>query len=271
MFGVYDINADSFFLWDVCPAVFSAIAAGKPELGISLFTSESLQWPGFVEFDDVNKKVLTFSAMTKKYKIWDLANYNLLYDVSGPNIEEVKVSPGIMLLILKRTASLVPLKLLSIDTGEVLQSFHHPLVKNVKVQFIEQFNEKLLVKQKKQALFMKDVYDDSKSVTVPQETFITPSAFIFLYENQFFLTFIKREIAVWNLNGRQVTKFADHYNWWPDCNTNNIFITVAQDLLISYCLTPEQILAMKDKVRHPLLWKRYKMRTGSINVSDIIT
>ncbi|KAI9085682.1 hypothetical protein K1719_032525 [Acacia pycnantha] len=35
---------------------------GKPDVGFALFESESLKWPGFVEFDDVNGKVLTYSA-----------------------------------------------------------------------------------------------------------------------------------------------------------------------------------------------------------------
>ena len=35
---------------------------GHSDAGFSLFESESLKWPGFVEFDDVNGKVLTYSA-----------------------------------------------------------------------------------------------------------------------------------------------------------------------------------------------------------------
>ena len=38
------------------------IARGQPDAGFALFESESLKWPGFVEFDDVNGKVLTYSA-----------------------------------------------------------------------------------------------------------------------------------------------------------------------------------------------------------------
>ena len=29
--------------------------------------------------------------------------------------------------------------------------------------------------------------------------------------------------------------FEDHQLWYPDCNTNNIYITCQQDLIISYC------------------------------------
>lgn len=37
----------------------SGAAAGFP-----IFISENLQWPGFVEFDDVNSRVLTYNAST---------------------------------------------------------------------------------------------------------------------------------------------------------------------------------------------------------------
>lgn len=61
-----------------------------------------MKWPGFVEFDDVNGKVLTYSATNKVYKVWDLVNYNLLYSISDKGIQEIKISPGIMLLIYNR-------------------------------------------------------------------------------------------------------------------------------------------------------------------------
>lgn len=44
---------------------FRYIRRGKPDAGFPLFESESLKWPGFVEFDDVNGKVLTYSAQDR--------------------------------------------------------------------------------------------------------------------------------------------------------------------------------------------------------------
>jgi hypothetical protein len=64
---------------------------------------------------------------------------------------------------------------------------------------------------------------------------MTPSAFIFLYENNLFLTFCNRTVAAWNFRGELVTSFDDHELWHPNCNTNNIYITADQDLIISYC------------------------------------
>lgn len=62
-----------------------------------------------------------------------------------------------MLLIFKRASSHVPLKILSIEDGTVLKAFNHLLHRNKKVDFIEQFNEKLLVKQENENLQILDV------------------------------------------------------------------------------------------------------------------
>lgn len=62
-----------------------------------------------------------------------------------------------MLLIFAKSSSHVPLKILSIEDGTVLKSFNHLLHRNKKVDFIEQFNEKLLVKQEDENLQILDV------------------------------------------------------------------------------------------------------------------
>ena len=69
--------------------------------------------------------------------------------------------------------------------------------------------------------------------------FARRTAFIFLYENQLFLTFRNRYVTVWNFRGEMVTRFEDHVLWHPDTNTNNIYITSTQDYILSYCRRPE--------------------------------
>uniref|UniRef100_A0A1D1Z661 Lissencephaly-1 n=1 Tax=Anthurium amnicola TaxID=1678845 RepID=A0A1D1Z661_9ARAE len=233
------------------------IKRGKPDAGFALFESESLKWPGFVEFDDVNGKVLTFSAQDSIYKVFDLKNYVLLYSVCDKNVQEIKISPGIMLLIFKRASSHVPLKVLSIEDGTVLKAFNHLLHRNKKVDFIEQFNEKLLVKQENENLQILDIRN-FQLTEVSRAEFMTPSAFIFLYENQLFLTFRNRTAAVWNFRGELVTSFEDHLLWHPDCNTNNIYITSDQDLIISYCKADSNDSTEGNAA-------------GSINISNILS
>ncbi|KAK6121740.1 hypothetical protein DH2020_044517 [Rehmannia glutinosa] len=233
------------------------IRRGKPDAGFPLFQSESLKWPGFVEFDDVNGKVLTYSAQDSIYKVFDLKNYTMLYSISDKNVQEIKISPGIMLLIFTKAHGSVPLKILSIEDGTVLKSFTHLLHRNKKVDFIEQFNEKLLVKQENENLQILDVRN-SVLTEVSRTEFMTPSAFIFLYENQLFLTFRNRTVAVWNFRGELVTSFEDHLLWHPDCNTNNIYITSDQDLIISYCKADSDETLSNGNA-------------GSINISNILT
>ncbi|KAK7294928.1 hypothetical protein RJT34_17827 [Clitoria ternatea] len=233
------------------------IRRGKPDAGFPLFQSESLKWPGFVEFDDVNAKVLTYSAQDSIYKVFDLKNYTMLYSISDRNVQEIKISPGIMLLIFNRTSGHIPLKILSIEDGTVLKAFNHLLHRNKKVDFIEQFNEKLLVKQENENLQILDVRN-AEMMEVSRTEFMTPSAFIFLYENQLFLTFRNRTVSVWNFRGELVTSFEDHQLWHPDCNTNNIYITSDQDLIISYCKADTDDQWMEGSA-------------GSINVSNILT
>ncbi|KAJ7950150.1 Transducin/WD40 repeat-like superfamily protein [Quillaja saponaria] len=229
---------------------------GKPDAGFALFESESLKWPGFVEFDDVNGKVLTYSAQDSIYKVFDLKNYIMLYSISDKHVQEIKISPGIMLLIFNRASGHVPLKILSIEDGTVLKAFNHLLHRNKKVDFIEQFNEKLLVKQENENLQILDVRN--AELMEGRTEFMTPSAFIFLYENQLFLTFRNRTVAVWNFRGERVTSFEDHLLWHPDCNTNNIYITSDQDLIISYCKADTDDQWMEGNA-------------GSINISNILT
>nr|XP_043636556.1 uncharacterized protein LOC122607607 [Erigeron canadensis] len=231
------------------------IQRGQPDAGFPLFESESLKWPGFVEFDDVNGKVLTYSAQDSIYKVFDLKNYTLLYSIADKEVDEIKISPGIMLLILSRAQGHVPLKILSIEDGTVLKDFSHLLHRNKKVDFIEQFNEKLLVKQDNENLQILDVRN-AEVKEVSKNEFMTPSAFIFLYDNQLFLTFRDRVVSVWNFRGELVTSFEDHELYHADCNTNNIYITSDQDLIISFC---------KSRTDD----QRTETKAGSINISSI--
>ncbi|URD76855.1 hypothetical protein MUK42_18866 [Musa troglodytarum] len=179
------------------------IKRNQLDAGFPLFENESLKWPGFVEFDDVNGKVLTYSAQDGIYKVFDLKNYKSLYAISDKNMQEIK------------------------------SGFSTFSVKQVR---------------------------NSELTEVSRTEFMTPSAFIFLYENHLFLTFRDRTVAVWNFRGELVTSFEDHLLWHPDCNTNNIYNTSDQDLIISYCKAEEGCRDEGDV-----------SAVGSINMSNILT
>ena len=248
-------RADNFSSLKCRDTHIEYIRRGRMDAGFPIFESECLRYPGFVEFDDVNCKVLTYSAPDQAYRIWSMTNYELLFTLPGESITEVKISPGIMLCIHARKGSYVPLRIVSIEDGTVLKDFNQLLLRAKKVDFIEQFNEKLLVKQEGENLSIVDVHTGDV-VEVSQTEFVTPNAFIFLYENNLFLTFRQRQVTAWNFKGEQVTTFDDHTLWHPDTNTNNIFITAAQDYIISFCKA--------DRIEGG-------PTRGSVNVSHILT
>ncbi|RHN63336.1 putative WD40/YVTN repeat-like-containing domain-containing protein [Medicago truncatula] len=96
------------------------IRRAKPDAGFDLFQSESF----VVKFDDVNAKVLTYSAQDSIFKVFDLKNYTFLYLFSFSNVDWINISSGIMLFIFKRTSDHIPVKIISIEDGKVLKQFN---------------------------------------------------------------------------------------------------------------------------------------------------
>ncbi|CAM8970727.1 unnamed protein product [Rhodiola kirilowii] len=210
------------------------IKRGQPDAGFGIFESESLKHPSYIEIDDVNGIVLTYSAENSIYKVFDLKRYTMLYSISGKDVEEIKTSPGIVLVIFNRASSHVPLKMLSVEDGTVLKSFKLQLHCNKKVQLIEQFNEKLFVKQENEKLQILNVHN-MKLTEVSLNEFTTLSGYICLFKSQLFLTFRNGSIAVWNFRGELVTSIEGPLLLKSDRKTNNIHVSNAEDLIISYC------------------------------------
>jgi hypothetical protein len=222
----------------------SALRRGCPQSTVALFESEELKWPGFVEFDEINGKVLTYSAKRAVYKVWSLRSYKLLYAISSRNILEIKISPGIILIIGNRTPSHLPLKVIDIETSRVILRFKHLLLRGRRVDLVEQFNEKLLIKQENEDLQIIDIRTKQHCI-VPRSKFLTPSGFIFLYEHRLFLAFRDQTVSVWNFEGEQITQFDDHEllpvsspisNISSPACTSNVYITSTQDIIFSVCV-----------------------------------
>jgi len=223
-----------------------AIARGQPEDSIPIFTSECLSWPGFVEFDDVNGKVLTFSANDRSYTVWDLTTYQSLYRIACRSIAEIKVSPGVMLLIYQRVGSHVPLQFVDIETGAVRHELFYLLNRSRKIEFIELFHDRLLVKQEGVNLRIVDLRTSTEQELLGSQH-LTPHHFIFLYETKLFLVFRDQEIQVWDFRARPVVQrlSRQHPSRAISAAANNtLYISAAQDILVSY-------QAASDANEHP--------------------
>jgi hypothetical protein len=70
---------------------------------------------------------------------------------------------------------------------------------------VEQFNDRLLIKQEGENLQVVDI-NTQRVQEIDQRIFVTPSAFIFLYQTQVFLTFRQRMVWTWSFKGNLMTE-----------------------------------------------------------------
>ena len=192
------------------------VRSGQPERGFPCFVSEELKYPGFVEFDAVNERVLTFAAQRHEYKIWDLATYTCLFAITDRAIGEVKISPGALLVIYEPATkevvqtggndcgyvSFMPIKVLSLEAGgsgdilhereleleqeELPPSAPRSTASHKTIEFVEHSGRKVLFKQTGCPLKIMDLCTNEVIVV---RHFVAPNSFIFLNKIQRFLVF----------------------------------------------------------------------------------
>ncbi|KAJ5075011.1 hypothetical protein M0811_07715 [Anaeramoeba ignava] len=203
----------------------------KSNQGNLIFESESLKWPGFVEFDDLNSKILTYCSQKLEYKIWNLKNYQCLYILNDAKIQEVKITLGIILLIFPQKSNRIKVKLIEIESGNEFWNRKIELKRNRGIEFIEQFNEKILIKQEREKLRILEIKTGKEKI-IEKEIFPTPNAFIFLYYSQMILVFSSGKISLWSWNGKKIHNFGKVMN--EDQKRNQLFISKNQEFLFCY-------------------------------------
>lgn len=167
----------------------------------ALFTEEDLSHPGFVEFDEVNGKVVTRSGNTGVFKLWSLQNYSLCYTLDHKDAEELRITRSLLLLILTPHATQLPLKLLNIETGRLLNAYVLDIIQNRAIELVEQFHEFLLFKQVDECLHILNLLTLSH---VKVERFVTPQAFLFLPQQMLFIAIKGGVMDTWSFDGRQI-------------------------------------------------------------------
>lgn len=81
-----------------------------------------LKYPDFIEFDDLNKKIVTMHSDENSLRIWDIKEYKLLYILAYDDLTEFKICNGIILLILEKQGNKLPMRIHNVHTGELLHS-----------------------------------------------------------------------------------------------------------------------------------------------------
>ena len=92
----------------------------KPLKGMKLFGDFCLRYPDFIEFDELNAKIITKHSLEDAYRVWSLATYQLQYVLKDDKIAEFKICHGVMLLLYVIEENCVPMALINVHTGRVL-------------------------------------------------------------------------------------------------------------------------------------------------------
>eukprot|EP00698_Gefionella_okellyi_P015172 TRINITY_DN4276_c0_g2_i1.p1 TRINITY_DN4276_c0_g2~~TRINITY_DN4276_c0_g2_i1.p1 ORF type:complete len:318 (+),score=46.76 TRINITY_DN4276_c0_g2_i1:407-1360(+) len=212
------------------------IVLGKMNAGTTLFPSENLVFPGFIEFDELNGTALSFEHQEGVYKVWSLQDYSHMYSIPGTDVLEVKISHGTILVVYKRQAGHIPFKILNIVDGAVLLHWRQIINRSKRIELVELCAEKLLLKQEGENLHIIDVWS-RQSIEVAQSESMAPHAFIYLHQQRRFLTLANTDVTMWDLNGVCLNRFSDVSLWFADAMeaTANVCVTRMQEMLISLC------------------------------------
>lgn len=286
----------------VCRSIpIGLIRSGCPEQGSVLFGAEPLRWPGFVEFDDVNAVLLKCSAENRVYRVYDLAEYRQLHFFSNELVRDVKMSPGLLLLVLEPVAGKLPLVLRDVRTGHVLAELDWSLHPDYGLPtVVEHFHERLLVQQERGPLELADLRSGAVRVVGPppcgpgphspplpcgaeqlHRPPAPPPAFICLQRRNAFLACMQGGLALLDAQGTVVCMYDPHLAW--PATLSSISITRDERHIISYCgqdpaaphspadaLTPLQP-PQRPAARGEVHAVPARTATPSIHVSDVAT
>ena len=90
----------------------------KAVKGTKLFKDFCLRYPDFIEFDELNAKIITKHSIEDAYRIWSLSSYQLQYVLKDEKIAEFKICHGVMLLLYSIEENCVPMALINVHTGK---------------------------------------------------------------------------------------------------------------------------------------------------------
>jgi hypothetical protein len=176
----------------------------KAELkGMKLFSDFVLRWPDFVEFDELNGKIITKHSCEDSYRIWCLQSYSLQFVIKEQNVAEFKICNGVMLLLHNYENDQVPMTLIKVSTGEELMKFKFAHISK-EIEFLEQFNDKIMIKTCDKELLIYNTRTDKK---INVKGFLAPEAFIFLYEQEKILTLKDGKVQMWTSTGNMICDF----------------------------------------------------------------
>ncbi|KAL4458701.1 hypothetical protein ABPG75_013566 [Micractinium tetrahymenae] len=245
-------SGDAFQQLRVRATPLAALRGGQPHAWRTLFASEVLRWPGFVEFCDVNDVAVTMNAETRTFKVFDLRSpAHPRFHVGSSGVQDLKITSGgaLLLTMQPQSPAELALRVLDLADGSLLKELRLPLEHGCgaaqepcaccgapqgRLELAELFGRHLLVKEAGGPLLILDIATDAAR-RVPHADFSSPAAFIHLPFNHSFLAFFQSGPAqLWSFEGQRLASLA--HAVLPDAAAiNTVYISEHQDLMFAYC------------------------------------
>lgn len=110
-----------------------------------------------------------------------------------------------MLLLFKTYGNTtVPMTVVNVHTGEELMEVHYFAGRQQDIEFVEQFNENILLKMNGKPLKVHDTVN--KKVIYMPEFLESPDAFVFIYEREIFVSLKDGRIVIWSIDGSMINE-----------------------------------------------------------------
>lgn len=163
-----------------------------------LFDNNEIVYPGFVEFDSINNRAIILEGKKKDYKIWDLTNYSMLYELKSYNIWDLKMTPGALLLI--KSNKYNEIELTFIGNGKNTTTSKIRTFNNMNIEFVDRFELTIFYKEKEHDVNVIDLSDNSYT-SIPKTSNLDVSNFIFLYKSKKLIIYFEGEFKVYSFLG----------------------------------------------------------------------
>jgi hypothetical protein len=195
---------------------------------VFLFKRETFISPAFIEFDEINKIILTKNSLGT-FKIWAMHNYTMNFEITDKRIEEVRLADDVLITI--KTTNVLEKLLLSVYdilNGKILYNYEIKLISNSMLIFLEIFRHVLFMKQECHVpIFINLITLETHFLT---EDFDVDTFFLFVNTKRIVIAVDKNIIYFYNLQGEMIKKIY-HDNCSEPIRPNDLCISVDKRLM----------------------------------------
>jgi hypothetical protein len=167
------------------------------EQDVGEFNTIAVDHPGFIEFDDVNGRIVVHYPEQKSYHVWDMATYKRIFVCS--QYKEMRVARGLAIFFSTPRSGKLRIHYRSMEDGKHMGDKEWRL-DGRRLIFIEQFHEFTLLKE--DGLNVRVLDGFKKTVTeIPDSHDLNPVCFQYTLDPCHFFTLSEKQLDIWDVPG----------------------------------------------------------------------